>query len=51
MRDPRGKTHEFSSTSPLVGALNRQLMFRRLHVVESMRTVLEGELRTDGFVS
>ena len=51
MRDAQGRTHEFSSTSPLVGALNRQLMFRRLHVVESMRTVLEGELRAGGFVS
>ena len=51
MRDAQGRTHEFSSTSPLVGALNRQLMFRRLHVVEPMRTVLEAELRAGGFVS
>jgi hypothetical protein len=50
MRDAQGRTHEFSSSSPLVTALNRQLMFRRLHVIESMRTVVEGELRTAGLL-
>jgi hypothetical protein len=50
MRDAQGRTHAFSSTSPLVTALNRQLMFRRLHLIESMRAVVEGELRTAGFL-
>jgi hypothetical protein len=49
MRDAQGRTHEFSTTSPLVGALNRQLMFRRLHVMESMRTVVERELCASGY--
>ena len=51
MRDAQGRTQSFSSTSPLVVALNRQLMFRRLHLVESMRGVVEGELRDRGHLS
>lgn len=37
IRDPRGQVTEFSRTSPLVAAMEKQLMFRRLHVVESLK--------------
>lgn len=36
-----GKLAEFSSISPVVGALNRQLWFRRLHVAAEWRELAE----------
>jgi HD superfamily phosphohydrolase len=39
--DPRGKLTPFGSISPLTLALNRQLMFRRLHVAAGWKAVVE----------
>jgi hypothetical protein len=38
--DESGRARDFSEISPLVGALNRQLMFRRVHVAEEWRHVV-----------
>jgi HD superfamily phosphohydrolase len=37
VREPTGEFKEFATISPIVEALNRQLMFRRLHVSESWK--------------
>jgi hypothetical protein len=41
IRDPRGQVTEFSRTSPLVAAMEQQLMFRRIHVAEHLRSVVQ----------
>jgi HD superfamily phosphohydrolase len=38
---PDGSVKSFAEVSPLMPALSRQLMFRRLHVVEEYRSVVE----------
>jgi uncharacterized protein len=39
--DPRGKLTPFGAISPLTMALNRQLMFRRVHVAAAWKAVVE----------
>lgn len=39
IRDAGGRISDFSATSPLVGALNRQLVFRRMHLLEGWKPV------------
>jgi HD superfamily phosphohydrolase len=40
-----GKVSSFADHSPLVGALNRQLAFRRIHVAEQWRDAVKAALR------
>ncbi len=42
--DPQGKLREFSAISPLSAALNRQLMFRRLHVQAHLKPEVEARI-------
>jgi len=44
IRNPAGRLIPFASLSPLPQALNRQLMFRRLHVAEQWKGVVERSL-------
>ena len=41
VRDPRGRLTPFGAISPLTLALNRQLMFRRLHVAPQWKAVVD----------
>jgi hypothetical protein len=41
VRDPAGKLTSFAALSPIPQALNRQLMFRRLHVAAQWKDVAE----------
>ena len=45
VRDLRGKLTPFAAQSPLPDALNRQLMFRRLHVAAQYRDCVQKVLR------
>ncbi|MDB5303353.1 MAG: superfamily phosphohydrolase [Phycisphaerales bacterium] len=45
VRDPSGKLTPFAALSPLPDALNKQLMFRRLHVASAWRDVAAGALK------
>jgi HD superfamily phosphohydrolase len=45
VRDHTGVLREFSTISPMVGALGRQLSFRRLHVAEQWRALAEDVVR------
>ena len=36
-----GTVRDFAQTSPLVGALNQRLMFRRIHVLEQYRDLVQ----------
>jgi len=40
VKSPQGKITHFAANSPLVGALNRQLTFRRLHLSEQYRDLV-----------
>lgn len=42
VRDPAGKVTELSAISPIPAALHRRLMFRRIHVLESMKQCVQG---------
>jgi hypothetical protein len=42
VRDAQGHVTDFAEHSPLVAALNRQLLFRRLHVAEEWRDLAAG---------
>ena len=44
VQDARGKLTPFGAISPLTMALNRQLMFRRLHVAPQWRGLIEPEM-------
>ncbi|HEX4792386.1 MAG TPA: HD domain-containing protein [Humisphaera sp.] len=44
IRNPAGRLIPFASLSPIPQALNRQLMFRRLHVAEQWKEVAERAL-------
>ena len=44
MQTSRGELIPFGSVSPLTLALNRQLMFRRLHVASQWKPVVEGAI-------
>jgi len=41
VQDPTGRLASFAATSPLTQALNRQLMFRRLHVAPEFREAVQ----------
>lgn len=43
--DAAGNTRDFAQISPLVQALNRQLMFHRLHVVAQYRDVVQNAIK------
>lgn len=45
VRDRDGKVTAFATISPLVQALNRQLMFRRVHVAPQWRDIAAGAVR------
>jgi hypothetical protein len=45
VRDPDGRLTPFGAISPLTAALNRQLMFRRLHVADIRRGIVEQAMR------
>ena len=45
VKDRSGKVSSFAEHSPLVGALNRQLSFRRIHVAEQWRDPIKAALR------
>lgn len=40
VRDSSGKVSDFAHRSPLVSAMNKQLVFRRIHVKESLRPLV-----------
>jgi hypothetical protein len=40
-----GKVSSFAEHSPLVGALNRQLNFRRIHIAEKWRDAVKAALQ------
>jgi HD superfamily phosphohydrolase len=42
--DAEGRSKDFAQTSALVGALNRQLMFRRIHVAEAWRDIVRDSI-------
>jgi hypothetical protein len=44
VRDPAGKATSFAALSPLTQALNRQLMFRRLHVAPQWKELVASEV-------
>ncbi|HZL36744.1 MAG TPA: HD domain-containing protein [Tepidisphaeraceae bacterium] len=44
VRDPTGRLTPFTALSPLPAALNRQLMFRRIHVAAQWRDVVRKSL-------
>jgi hypothetical protein len=46
VQDRQGKLSSFAAISPLTQALNRQLMFRRLHVLPEYRETVETALAT-----
>jgi hypothetical protein len=46
VRDREGKVTAFATISPLVQALNRQLMFRRIHVAPQWRDIAVGAVRS-----
>lgn len=41
VRDAQGKTTDFAAMSPLVGAFDKQLFFRRIHVAEQFKALVE----------
>jgi hypothetical protein len=41
VRDPHGKIMDFAAISPLVGALDKQLFFRRIYVAEQFKPVVQ----------
>ena len=45
VRDPAGRLIRFGDLSPLTQALNRQLMFRRIHVADAYRDAVAARLR------
>lgn len=47
VRDAAGKLTPFASLSPLPQALNRQLIFRRLHVLPQWRDAVQKAIATD----
>jgi uncharacterized protein len=45
VKGPGGKVSSFADHSPLVGALNRQLCFRRIHIAEQYRDAVKRALQ------
>lgn len=45
VKEADGSTRDFSVVSPMVGALNRQLWFRRLHIAPQWRELAEQTMR------
>ncbi|HEV8606282.1 MAG TPA: hypothetical protein VGQ99_12990, partial [Tepidisphaeraceae bacterium] len=46
VKGAKGEVTSFAENSPLVGALNRQLRFRRIHLGEQWRDEVRGRIET-----